>query len=140
MASGLFDKYKEAITFPGTLGTTSGDAVDLETDTIKVALVDHGVVDPNLSTHDYYDDISSAVVGTPQTLTSKTNTDGQFDAADVTFSSVSGNTCESLVLFKDTGTPSTSMLIAKIDSGTGLPVTPGGGDITVEWDTYIFAI
>jgi len=29
---------------------------------------------------------------------------------------------------------STSRLIAWIDTGTNLPVTPNGGDITVQWD------
>jgi hypothetical protein len=35
------------------------------------------------------------------------------------------------VLFVDTGNAATDALIAFIDTGTGLPVTPNGGDITV---------
>lgn len=143
MANALFTKFKELLLNPGTLGTTSGDAVDLMDDTIKVALVDHGVVTPLPGTHDFYDDISTAVVGTPQTLGTKAITGGVFDAADVTFTSVTGATCESLVIYKDTGTASTSPLIAFIDTATGLPVTPGGGDITITWDSganKIFAI
>jgi hypothetical protein len=27
-----------------------------------------------------------------------------------------------------------NLLIARIDTATGLPVTPNGGDITVQWD------
>ena len=61
-------------------------------------------------------------------------TDGVADAADVTWSSVTGDECEAIVLYKHTGTESTSRLIAYIDSATGLPVTPNGGDIKVEWD------
>jgi hypothetical protein len=38
------------------------------------------------------------------------------------------------VIYKDTGTAATSPLIAYIDTATGLPVTPNGGDITVTWD------
>jgi hypothetical protein len=38
------------------------------------------------------------------------------------------------VIYKHTGTESTSTLIAYIDSGTNLPVTPNGGDITVQWN------
>ena len=34
----------------------------------------------------------------------------------------------------DTGTDSTSPLIAFIDTATGLPITPNGGDIIVTWD------
>lgn len=65
-----------------------------------------------------------------------------FDAADVTFSAVSGNSVEALVIYKDTGTPSTSPLIAYIDTvSSGLPVTPNGGSISVTWNASgIFAL
>jgi hypothetical protein len=52
----------------------------------------------------------------------------------VTFTAVSGASVESVNVFKDTGTPGTSNLIAYFDTGTGLPVTPNGGDITVTWN------
>lgn len=66
---------------------------------------------------------------------SKTVTAGVADAADLTFTAVTaGAACQALVIFKDTGTDSTSKLIAYIDTGAGLPVTPNGGDITVSWD------
>ena len=143
MANALYPKYKELLLNPGTLGTTSGTAVDLADDTIKVALVDTGTYTYSTA-HDFYDDVSSAVVGTPQTLASKTVTSGVFDAADVTFTAVSGNSVEALVIYKDTGTASTSPLIAYIDTvSTGLPVTPNGGNITVTWDNgsnKIFAL
>jgi len=57
------------------------------------------------------------------------------DAADVILSSVTGDTCEAIVIYKHTGTESTSRLIAYIDTATGLPVTPNGGDITIQWDS-----
>ena len=56
------------------------------------------------------------------------------DAADITFTSVSGPSIEAIILFADTGTESTSPLIAYIDTATGLPITPNGGDIIVTWD------
>lgn len=143
MANALFAKFKETILNPGTLGTTSGDAVDLIDDNIKCVLVDHAVVTPNVATHDFLDDISSAVIATSGNLASKSVTGGVFDAADVTFTSVSGDSCESVVIYKDTGTASTSMLIAYIDTATGLPITPSGGNITVTWDdgaSKIFAL
>jgi hypothetical protein len=133
MANLLFNSYKQMLLDPGTLGTTSGTAVDLADDTIKVALIDTGTYTYN-SAHNYYDDVSG-VVGTPQTLASKTVTNGVFDAADVTFTSVSGASVEALIIYKDTGTASTSALIAYIDTvSTGLPVTPNGGNITITWN------
>jgi hypothetical protein len=68
---------------------------------------------------------------------------GTFDAADVTFSTVSGATAEELVLFKWSGADATSILICQWDSGdvTGLPVTPNGGDIVVAWNASgIFSV
>ena len=63
-----------------------------------------------------------------------TTTAGVADAADITFTTVTGDESEALVIYKHTGTDGTSNLIAYIDTATGLPVTPGGGDITVTWD------
>lgn len=141
MANALFNPYKQLLLNPGTLGSTSGTAVDLADDTIKVALVDTGVYTFSAA-HDFFDDVSAGVVGTPQTLASKTVTSGVFDAADVTFTAVTGNSVEALVIYKDTGTASTSPLIAYIDTvSSGLPVTPNGGNIVVSWNASgIFAL
>lgn len=108
--------------------------VDWLVDTIKIALIDTGTVAFS-SGHDNWDDVSAAVVGTPQTLGSKSATNGVADAADPTFTAVTGATVEALIIYKDTGTPTTSTLIAFIDTGTGLPVTPNGGDIIVVFDS-----
>lgn len=141
MTNALYPKCKEKFINPGTLGTTSGTAVDLIDDTIKIALVDTGTYTYS-SAHEFYSSVSTAVVGTPVTMTSKTATDGVFDAADVTFTSVSGSSIEALVIYKDTGTAATSSLVAYIDVvASGLPVTPNGGNITVSFNASgIFAL
>ena len=126
MASALYDKARKAF--------ADGD-IDLLNDTIKCVLIDAADYTVDLANHDFLDDVpSGARVGTAQTLGSKTTTAGVFDAADVTFSSVSGDQCEAILIYKDTGTEGTSRLIAYIDSATGLPVTPNGGDIQIQWD------
>ena len=86
--------------------------------------------------------LALVALGTPQTLGSKTYTNGTFDAADSTFSAVSGASVEALVIYIDTGSAATSPLVAYIDTGvTGLPVTPNGGDIAVAWNASgIFAL
>ncbi|ENX57651.1 MULTISPECIES: hypothetical protein [Acinetobacter] len=105
------------------------------TDTIKVLLIDTGAYTPQTSTHQYLSDISSSArIAGPVTLTSKATTGGAADAADVTFSAVSGASIEAIVIYKDTGTENTSPLLAIIDTATGLPITPNGGDIIVTWD------
>lgn len=125
MASALYEKGRE--------GFLDG-SIDWDTDTIKACLVDTGVYTVNLATHDFLDDLSG-IVATSAALTSKTVTAGVADAADVTFSAVSGASVEAIVIYKDTGSAATSRLIAYIDTATGLPVTPNGGDISVAWDS-----
>ena len=127
MANAIYPKYKESL-------ISGGSNVNLSSGTVKVALVDTGTYTYSAS-HDFYDDVSAAVLGTPQTIGSKTVTSGTFDGADVTFSSVSGSSVEALVIYVDTGTPGTSPLVAYIDTSvTGLPVTPNGGDISITWN------
>lgn len=139
MANALYVAYRN-----GVLGAHA-TYVDLDADTIKAALIDHGTDTPNVSTDDFYNDISAGLVGSlSSALASKTIgtvAAGTFDSADVTFSAVSGNSVESVNLLKDTGASSTSNLIAYYDTATGLPVTPNGGDITVTvaaggWFTF----
>jgi hypothetical protein len=126
MANALYDKARERFLTA---------ALNWSTDTIKAILVDTGAYTPNLSAHEYLSDISgSARISTSGAFTSKTVAGGAADAADVTFTSVSGASIEALVIFRDTGVEGTSPLIAYIDTATGLPITPNGGDIIVTWD------
>lgn len=109
------------------------------TDTVKVILVDTGAYTPQTAIHQYLADIPvSARIAGPVTLTAKSTTGGAADAADVTFTSVSGASIEAIIIFRDTGTEATSPLIAYIDTATGLPITPNGGDIIVTWDSFAF--
>lgn len=110
-------------------------SIDWDTDDIRAILIDSGAYTVNLSTHDFLDDIpGGARIAVSSSLAGKTTTAGVADANDVVFSSVSGTTVEAIVLYKHTGTDSTSRLICYIDTATGLPITPNGADITVQWD------
>lgn len=141
MANALYPKYKEKILNPGTLGSSQGDSVDLIDDTIKIALIDTGTYTYSTA-HEYWTSASSALVGTAATLGTKSITNGTFDAADPTFTSVTGSSVEALIIYKDTGSAATSPLIAYIDvASSGLPVTPNGGNITVTFNASgIFSI
>ncbi len=133
MANAIYPKYKEALLDAFT-------DIDLQNLTAKVALIDTGTYTYS-DTHDFFNDVTG-VVGTPQTLSSKSVTNGVFDAADVTFTGVTGNSVEALLIYIDTGVSTTSRLVAYIDTSvTGLPVTPNGGDITITWNASgIFAL
>lgn len=113
----------------------AGGAVNWGSDTIKAQLIDTADYTVNLNTHDFLDDVPAAArVGTAIALASKTSTDGILDAADGVFSAVTGDPSEALIIYKDTGTEATSRLLLYIDTATGLPVTPNGGNINVAWD------
>lgn len=129
MSNRLFPLYKQ---------TLLGAGVNLLAGTVRAQLVDTGAY-VFADTHQFLSSIpAGARIGTPFTLTGKTVTNGVFDAADGTFVSVpagSGTaaTVEALVLYRDTGDPTTSDLIAYIDAATGLPFTPDGGNANVTW-------
>jgi hypothetical protein len=106
---------------------------DWDTHDIKFQFTDHAVHHPD-DDDDNLDDIVAAVIATSGNLASKTVTNGVADAADTTVATVSGNPFESIDIYKDSGVAGTSRLIAYIDTATGLPCTPNGGDITVQWD------
>ena len=135
MANGLYSKAKEGL-LNGTINWATGN--------IKVVLVDTGTYSPSLASNQYLSDIpSGARIATSANLSSKTVTGGVADAADVVLSAVSGATIEAAVFYQDTGTASTSPLIYFCDMGTGLPITPNGGDITLQFDngsSRIFAL
>ena len=126
MANTLFDKARQRFLEA---------QINWMTDTIKCILVDTGAYTPQTAIHEHLADIPLiARIAGPVTLTAKATTGGAADAADATFTSVSGASIEAIVIYSDTGTESTSPLIAYIDTATGLPITPNGGDIIVTWD------
>jgi hypothetical protein len=107
---------------------------------IRAVLIDTGTYTYSAA-HDFYNDLSGVVGTESGVFANKTTTAGVFDADNITFTAVTGATAEALVIFADTGNVATDRLIAYIDSATGLPVTPNGGDITVTWSgSGIFAL
>ena len=129
MANFIYDKAREKF-LTGAINWTS--------DTIKAVLVDTAAYTPAPTTHEFLSDIPSGDrIATSAALTGKTANSpagGVADADNVTWPTVTGDPSEALVLIKDTGSAATSPLICYIDTATGLPVTPNGGDITVTWD------
>ncbi|WP_111809496.1 hypothetical protein [Aeromonas allosaccharophila] len=124
MANALYDKGREKF--------LTG-AINASADTLKCALL-KSTYAPTLASDEFYSGISAHVVGTPQTLTSKTVAAGVLDAADVTFTAVPTANVNYCAIYKDTGTAATSPLIALFDTAAGLPVSTNGGDIIIAWD------
>jgi hypothetical protein len=128
MANAFYNNFKQQLGLAG---------FDLSGDTIKVVLVDTDDYTPNLTTDTNLVNIPAGARVATGTLASQAWTAGVFDAADITFTTVTGDPSEALVIYKDTGTEATSLLIALFDTVTGLPVTPNGGDIQIVWDNGV---
>ncbi len=131
MADVIYNNFKKSIMNGG---------IDLDTDTIKVALVTSSY-SPNQDTHEDFADVTNEVSGTGYTaggvaLASKavtadnTDNEGVFDADDASWSA-STITARGAVLYKDTGTPSTSLLICYIDFGSDK--ASSAGTFTLQW-------
>ena len=132
MASVVYNKAKQLI--------LKGD-IDFDSP-INVALVLSGYT-PNIDTHDFFDDVTNEVSGTCYTAGGATlgsvtvtadNTDneGVFDAADTSWSTAT-ITARAAVIYKSTGTASTSALIAYVDFGADKVST--AGTFTIQWNS-----
>lgn len=127
MANSLYDHGRENFL---------GGDIDWDANDIKLVFVDEDDDAPDLANdEDLADRAGAARVDTSGNFASKTKEAGVADAADVTVSTVSGDEFESIDIYKDSGAEATSLLICNIDTATGLPCTPNGGDITVSWDS-----
>lgn len=128
MADQLYTDFRN-----GALGAPTHSVIDFNTDNIKAVLYDEGADALNLADVDLADILTAARIGTTANLTATVGVaaDGAFDHADITITAVSGATVESITYYKDSGVASTSPLAFNIDTWTGLPLTPNGGDVTL---------
>lgn len=133
MANVVYNSFKQKI---------MNGSIDLDTDTIKVALVSSSYT-PDQDAHDFFDDVTNEVTGTNYvaggaTLANKTvtqdntNNRGVFDADDATWAS-STITARGAVIYKSTGTASTSALIAYVDFSTDKQSS--SGTFTIQWSS-----
>jgi len=134
MASFVYNAFKHR-----QLGDTSLTPINLKTDTIKLALLTSSYT-PDQDAHNFFDDITNEVSnsgtysagGATLTVTTSqddTDNEGVFDATDVSFTSAT-ITARYAVIYKSTGTASTSPLICLIDFGSNQTSTAGSFTIT----------
>lgn len=134
MASLVYNAWKYR-----QLGDTSVSPINHKTDTIKLSLHSSSYT-ADQDSHDFYDDVTNEVSAsgsysaggaTLSVTTSQDNTDdeGVFDAVDVSFTSAT-ITARYAVIYKSTGTASTSPLICLIDFGSNQTSTAGTFAIT----------
>jgi hypothetical protein len=137
---GMYDNAKER--FIGQSGATGG-AIDLLTADIRAKLIDDADYTANFATDiDLVDVPNGAEVATLSGgLGTKTVTNGVFDAADDTFTTVSGDPVESTLVYEHDAIDGNAELIVLLDNGGS--TTPNGNDINIQWDSganKIFAL
>lgn len=128
----------------GKASILKGD-IDLENDTIKLAFMATAYT-PDKDTHVFWSDVSASLASgtTAQTLASKavntdnTNDRAEFDATDISAPAITTST-NKFVIYKDTGNPATSPLIACIDIVEGT-LSPIAGTLALTFNAEgIFA-
>ena len=132
MANTLWDAGRE--------GFLDG-SIDWNSSTLKCSLVRGYIFS---ASHRFLSDLTGAggVLVTTATLTTPTVTAGVAGADAVTFESVpTGTACNSLIIYQASApgggadlATTAQRLIYFIDTGSGLPVTPNGGNINISWD------
>lgn len=140
MANAIYPKYKEALITGAANAALNGSG----TTGVYAVLYDVGAGGAYDSADEFYSAISAGVVGSEVEIgATKSYTNGVFDGADITFTSVTGAQSEAIIIFvKNAGANTTWRLVAYLDTNiTNLPVTPNGGNITVTWNASgIFAL
>lgn len=107
--------------------------VDVLSDPISMAMLDITlyVADPDADVS--LADIPSAAVVATQAMSGLIVLAAVLSADPTVFASFTGAECAAAAIFKDTGTPATSALIAYLDTfDAGMPVTPDGTDFTMN--------
>lgn len=122
-------------------GLISGE-IDLDTAVIKCALVRGYTFS---ASHKFVSDVTGAggtLNGTSAALANVSVANGVFDADDTSVTTTASATDHGLLLFQSSAVTggsdvaaSAQRVIAYYDTGTGLPIQPGTGSVSVAWSS-----
>lgn len=133
MADVIYNSFKQKI---------MDGSIDLDTDTIRVALVTSSYT-PDQDSHEDYADITNEVangngyttegeqIGGAAVTKDNTDNEGVFDGNDVTWAA-STITARGAIVYKDSGTAGTSWFICYLDFGSDQ--SSSSGDFTIQWN------
>lgn len=130
MSNFVYKKAKEAM--------LKGD-IDLQTNNLKVLLVNSSYV-PNQNSDNFVSDINSNYIkARSSSISNVTVSLGVLDADDIVISNYSGAAFNAVVLYQDSGSDSSSILITYIDTSDGLPFSGvnTNTNITIAWSNTV---
>lgn len=132
MANAVYPKAKEALL---------SDDVDVLVDTVRIQMFDDDAVYND--TDEFLDDVVGTALGSAIEITGKDNADGRFTGTVGAFTPPGGGTVIALVVFIDTGVPSTSRVLAWIDTKgdtSAISITTTGAPMLLHWTDPFFSI
>lgn len=131
MANAVFNRFKSGIQLAD---------YDLTVASIKASLVRGYTFD---ATHQTVADVTGAggvLNGTSAALTTPSVTNGVFDADDTTVSATASASNHAVLVYQSSAVTggadvpaNQQLLIGFYDTGTGLPIQPGTGNVTIAW-------
>lgn len=138
MANSLYLAYKQVV-----LGDAAGPGHPFSgwetATTVKATLVDSADYIVNVNLHQDIADVAAigrvaTVALVSRTVVASANT-LTVDAADATFTAVTGDQSEYIIIWNDSTVETTSLLLVFFDTFTsGMPVTPNGGNIDLVFN------
>lgn len=128
----IYPKYKNAL----MLAKANTTLLD---NTVRVALVDNAIYAYD-SSHEFKESLVGAIVSESEPVLNKTITGSTFSGDQTVFPNVVGDTVEAAVVFIEGDSAGSSRLVAYYDSSSGLPLTPNGGDLSINWNNGIFKL
>jgi hypothetical protein len=136
VANSLFGAYKQVLM--GDSAAAGFSVPDLEAGDQRLVLLDTALHATDVALDQDLADVDPAArVAVSPTLASpavlQAGGVAAYETANATFTSVSGDQAEELLLYAHTGTDATSLLIVRYDTfSAGMPLTPNGGDVLVN--------
>ncbi len=127
MANAFYDLGRQAV-IEGGIAFLSAN--------MKITSIDETDDVPILATDEFLDAIGAGAREFQSgNLASKTTAAGVYDAANLApaFTGAAGDQFESITLYRDSGAAATSELLLNIDTASGLPLSPDGGNIDITW-------
>lgn len=131
MANGYFTAFPEGLL---------DDTISMSVGVFKVSLVRSYTFS---AAHKFVSDVTGAggvLNGTSAALANKTFTGGVFDADDTSVTTTASATNHGLLIYQASAVTggadvaaTAQRLVAYFDTGTGLPIQPGTGTVTVTW-------
>src|SRR5688500_12708176 len=122
--------------YPKCIDLAFDEGIDWGADNIRLCFVNSFAFN---AAHDFLDDVPGGnrvafAVTELVNLGGKSLSGGKFIAADQAYVAVTGSVVQAIIVYMAAASEATSPLLFYIDTGTNIPFTPNGGNVTIDFD------